>query len=162
VPHLVPAEFKGTLILPDDPRYDAARRVWNGRIDRRPALIARCLDAQDVRAGLLFAREHCLPLAVRGGGHSCAGFGTCDDGVVLDLSSMKSRFRFRLKLKLASPISIWKCLPTWCLASTVPTARPMAAAPRSGFFSRSTRAWISGSRAAVPAELAAFTARLPS
>jgi FAD/FMN-containing dehydrogenase len=72
VPHLVPAEFKGTLILPDDPRYDAARRVWNGRIDRRPALIARCLDAQDVRAGLLFAREHCLPLAVQGGGHSCA------------------------------------------------------------------------------------------
>jgi FAD/FMN-containing dehydrogenase len=108
VPHLVPAEFKGTLILPDDPRYDAARRVWNGRIDRRPALIARCLDAQDVRAGLLFAREHRLPLAVRGGGHSCAGHGTCDAGVVLDLSFMKSiQVDAAAKRAIAGPGVIW-------------------------------------------------------
>jgi FAD/FMN-containing dehydrogenase len=81
--------FAGELIGPRDGRYEAARRVWNGMVDRRPALIARCADEQDVVAALRFAREHGLPLAVRGGGHNVAGNGVCDGGVVIDLSAMK-------------------------------------------------------------------------
>src|SRR5437868_8486792 len=81
-------EFRGTLVGPGDEGYDAARSVWNGMIDRRPALVARCAGVADVVAGLRFARERDLVVAVRGGGHNVAGFGTCDDGVVLDLSAM--------------------------------------------------------------------------
>jgi FAD/FMN-containing dehydrogenase len=81
--------FQGELIRPDDPGYGDARRVWNGTIDKRPALIARCTGAADVAAALRFARERELPLAVRGGGHSVAGTAVCDDGVVIDLSPMR-------------------------------------------------------------------------
>jgi FAD/FMN-containing dehydrogenase len=81
--------FQGELIRADDPGYRDARRVWNGMIDKRPALIARCTGAADVAAALRFARERELPLAVRGGGHSVAGTAVCDDGVVIDLSPMK-------------------------------------------------------------------------
>lgn len=81
-------EIRGHLVQPDDAEYDAARSVWNGMIDRRPALVVRCAGAADVIAGLRFAREHELVVAIRGGGHNVAGFGTCDDGVVLDLSQM--------------------------------------------------------------------------
>src|SRR5437867_3803168 len=66
----------GELITPDHPGYDQARRVWNGMIDRRPALVVRCLDESDVAAALSFARTQQLPLAVRGGGHSVAGTST--------------------------------------------------------------------------------------
>jgi FAD/FMN-containing dehydrogenase len=82
-------KLRGELITPADPAYEAARKVHNGMIDRRPALIARCHDAADVMAGVGFAREHGLLLAVRGGAHNGPGLGTCDDGLVLDLSPMK-------------------------------------------------------------------------
>jgi FAD/FMN-containing dehydrogenase len=77
------------LIGPGDPDYDEARRVWNGAIDRRPALIARCGGADDVAAALRLARERGLEVAVRGGGHGVAGWAVCDDGLVIDLSAMR-------------------------------------------------------------------------
>jgi len=81
--------FAGELIQPGNPRYESARRVWNGMVDRRPAMIARCADEGDVVAALRFARELGLPVAVRGGGHNVAGNAVCDDGVVIDLSAQK-------------------------------------------------------------------------
>jgi FAD/FMN-containing dehydrogenase len=83
------ATFRGPLVGPGDPDYDAARSVWNGMIDKRPAVVARCTGPADVVAAVNFAREHELVTAVRGGGHSAAGKGTCDDGLVIDLSLMK-------------------------------------------------------------------------
>lgn len=83
------ASFRGELIRPGDDGYDAARRVFNGMIDKHPALIARTVDIADTIAAVNFARENKLPLAIRGGGHNVAGFGTCDDGLVVDLSRMK-------------------------------------------------------------------------
>jgi FAD/FMN-containing dehydrogenase len=82
--------FRGNLIGPDDPLYNEARRVWNGTVDRRPLMIARCAGADDVIRVVEFARDHGLALAVRGGGHSVAGNAVCDDGVVVDLSPMRA------------------------------------------------------------------------
>jgi FAD/FMN-containing dehydrogenase len=81
--------FEGEIILPGSAGYDAARIVWNGMIDRRPAVVARPAGVEDVRRTVRFARDQNLPIAVRCGGHSLAGFSTCDDGVVLDLSLMR-------------------------------------------------------------------------
>jgi hypothetical protein len=81
--------FRGRLVGPEDPGYDEARRVYNAMIDRHPALVAYAADAEDVAAVVSFAREHELPLAVRGGGHNGAGLGVCDDGVVIDLSQLR-------------------------------------------------------------------------
>uniref|UniRef100_UPI0028AD48BA FAD-binding protein n=2 Tax=unclassified Massilia TaxID=2609279 RepID=UPI0028AD48BA len=67
------AAIRGSLLLPGEPQYDDARRIWNAMIAKRPAMILRCAGAADVRAGVNFAREHGLPLAVRGGGHNIAG-----------------------------------------------------------------------------------------
>jgi hypothetical protein len=83
------AGFRGELIAPDDPRYDEARAVYNGMIDRRPRLIARCTDAADVIAAVNHARETGIPLAVRSGGHNAGGLGVADDALVIDLSHMR-------------------------------------------------------------------------
>src|SRR5207244_10038738 len=79
----------GELVLPGEAAYDEARSVWNGMIDRRPALIARCTGTSDVIAAVGFARSEGLTVAVRGGGHNVAGNATCDGGLVIDLSPMK-------------------------------------------------------------------------
>jgi FAD binding domain/Berberine and berberine like len=84
------ANFLGELLWPDDSGYDQARRIWNGHIDRRPALIARCTGVADVMAAVRFARDGDLPAAVRGGGHAVAGHALCDDGLVIDLSPMRA------------------------------------------------------------------------
>ncbi|GFJ94420.1 FAD-binding oxidoreductase [Phytohabitans rumicis] len=82
--------LRGQVILPEDNGYDEARRVWNGTIDRKPAGIARCAGVADVLAAVRYAREADLPVAVRGGGHNIAGSGTCDGGLVIDLSALKA------------------------------------------------------------------------
>jgi len=81
--------FAGQLIRPDDPGYDEARSLFNGRIDKRPALIARCTGPADVQAALAYAREEDMAVAVRGGGHSTAGHSCVDDGIVIDTGPMK-------------------------------------------------------------------------
>jgi hypothetical protein len=83
------ASFRGQLIRPGEPIYDQHRGVWNGSIDRSPALIARCTGVADVVSAVRFARRSALPLAVRGGGHSFPGLSVCDHGIVIDLSPMK-------------------------------------------------------------------------
>ena len=80
--------FRGRLIRPSDIDYDAGRAVWNGAIDRRPSLIARCVGNADVVAAVRFARDHDLEIAIRGGGHNVAGTAVCDGGIVIDLSGM--------------------------------------------------------------------------
>jgi FAD/FMN-containing dehydrogenase len=84
------ARFRGALLRPGEEGYDDARRVWNGAIDRRPALIARCAGADDVTAAVRFARDGDLAVSVRGGGHSIAGHSVCEGGVMIDLSLMRS------------------------------------------------------------------------
>ncbi len=82
--------FRGRLISADDADYDTARAIWNGAIDRRPRLIARCTGTADVVAAVRFARDHELEIAIRGGGHNVAGTAVCDDGIVIDLSAMRA------------------------------------------------------------------------
>jgi len=82
------ASLRGGLIEPSDPSYDAARKVYNGMIERRPRLIARCADVADVMTAVKFGREEKLLVAIRGGGHNAGGLGVCDDGLVIDLSPM--------------------------------------------------------------------------
>ena len=83
------ASLSGTLLVPGDEGYETSRRVWNGMIDKHPALIARCTNTADVVRAVTFARERELLLAVRGGGHSFPGYSTCDGGLVIDLSPMR-------------------------------------------------------------------------
>ncbi len=80
---------RGDVVAPDDPRYEDARKVYNAMIDRRPGVVVRPANVEDVIAAVNFARESSLDLAVRGGGHSVPGFGTVDEGVVIDLSRMR-------------------------------------------------------------------------
>ena len=81
--------FRGDLIGPQNPGYDSARQLFNGMIDKRPAVIARCADVADVINAVRYARAEGLELAIRGGGHNGAGLGSCDSGIVIDLSNMK-------------------------------------------------------------------------
>jgi FAD/FMN-containing dehydrogenase len=82
--------FRGEVITADHSDYDTARAIWNGAVDRRPGLIARCSGTADVAAAVRFARDHELEIAVRGGGHNVAGTAVCDDGIVIDLSDMRA------------------------------------------------------------------------
>jgi FAD/FMN-containing dehydrogenase len=81
--------FRGTLVDHKHSEYEEARKLYNAMIDKRPLLIARCTDAADVIAAVTFGRDSSLPIAVRGGGHNGAGFGSVDNGLVIDLSPMK-------------------------------------------------------------------------
>jgi FAD/FMN-containing dehydrogenase len=82
--------LRGRLVRPTDADYDAVRALYNGMIDKRPRLIARCVDAADVITAVNFARNEGLLLAIRGGGHNGPGLGSCNDGLMIDLSTMKS------------------------------------------------------------------------
>jgi hypothetical protein len=82
-------QLRGGLIEPSDAGYEAARKVYNGMIDRKPRLIAQCADAADVMAAVAFAKTNDLKVSIRGGGHNAAGLGVCDDGLVIDLSGIK-------------------------------------------------------------------------
>jgi FAD/FMN-containing dehydrogenase len=88
-PETLAPSVRGAVLRAGDDGFDAARRIWNGMIDRRPSLIVRCASAADVVAAVNFARDQNLSLAVRGGGHSAAGSSVCDGGLMLDLSLMK-------------------------------------------------------------------------
>ena len=82
-------DLRGRLIQPSDTDYEAARALYNGMIDKRPRLIARCVDVADVITAVNFARDTGLLLAIRGGGHNGPGLGSCNDGLVIDLSHLK-------------------------------------------------------------------------
>ena len=84
------ASLRGPLITPGDPAYDETRQIWNAMIDRKPGLIARCANADDVVSAVNFARTHGLVVAIRGGGHNIAGNAVCDGGLMIDLSPMKA------------------------------------------------------------------------
>ena len=81
--------FRGPLLQQGDDGYEEARKIWNGMIDKRPAAIARCTGVADVISAVNFAREHSLLISVRGGGHNFPGNSVCDDGLMIDLSTMK-------------------------------------------------------------------------
>ncbi|HUG16711.1 MAG TPA: FAD-binding oxidoreductase [Thermomicrobiales bacterium] len=87
---LLRSRFRGALLRPGEEGYDETRRIWNGAFDRRPAVIARCVGADDVAEAVRFARERDLLVSVRGGGHAVAGHAVCDDGLMIDLSLMRS------------------------------------------------------------------------
>jgi FAD/FMN-containing dehydrogenase len=82
--------IKGSVLVPDDPGYEEARQVWNAMIDRRPALIVQCVQADDVPPVIRFARRNVLELSIRGAGHNIAGNALCDNGVTIDFSRMKN------------------------------------------------------------------------
>jgi FAD/FMN-containing dehydrogenase len=100
--------FRGRVLVPGDHGYDDARRVWNGAIDRKPALIARCVDRADVVAAVRHAREFGLLMSVRGGGHGIAGHAVNDGGVVIDLGSMKGvRIDPQRRIASVEPGVLW-------------------------------------------------------
>ena len=117
------AGFQGTLIGPAHAEYETARRVWNGMIDRRPALVARCASASDARAALAFARREGWPIAIRGGAHNVAGNATVEGGVVIDLSRLKGlQLDRERRLAMAEPGLTWAELD----AGTRPGSPPPA------------------------------------
>jgi FAD/FMN-containing dehydrogenase len=84
------AGIRGMIITPENPRYNAARAVYNGAVDRYPLAIVRCADVADVLACVAYARENVLPLAIGGGAHHGGGFGVWDDAFVIDLGGLRS------------------------------------------------------------------------
>jgi FAD/FMN-containing dehydrogenase len=84
------SSIKGHVVLPDDPSYDEVREIWNAMIDRHPAVIVQCAEADDVPQAIKFARENGLELSIRGGGHNIAGNAVCDRGMMIDLSTLKN------------------------------------------------------------------------
>jgi FAD/FMN-containing dehydrogenase len=84
------AGFGGTVVAPGDEHYEDARSVWNGAIDRRPAVIARCSSAEEVASAIRFARENNLEISVRGGGHNYSGNAVCEAGLMIHLGGMNS------------------------------------------------------------------------
>jgi FAD/FMN-containing dehydrogenase len=102
------AQFQGKLLTPDMDQWETARRIWNGMIDRRPALIARCLTASDVQTAVKLASTEGLDLSIRGGGHGVAGTAVCDGGLMIDLSSMKAiQVNPTAREAIASPGVLW-------------------------------------------------------
>ena len=100
--------FKGRRLGPDDEGYEDARRIWNGAIDRRPALIARCADEEDAALALAHARAAGLPVAVRGGGHNVAGSALCEGGVVIDFSDLRRvEVDAERRIARAQPGALW-------------------------------------------------------
>src|SRR4249920_3563098 len=84
------AGIRGEVLTPRDGAYDAARKIWNGMVDRRPAVIVRCSNPQDVRHAVNFAREHRMLVSVRGGGHHIAGNSVAEGGLVIDQSGLRT------------------------------------------------------------------------
>src|SRR5512143_3673782 len=84
------SKVKGRIVLPGDPGFDEVRKIWNAMIDRRPAVIVQCSEADDVPHAISFARENGLVISIRGGGHNIAGNALCDDGLMIDFSNMKN------------------------------------------------------------------------
>src|SRR5436309_15179712 len=100
--------FRGSLNGAEDPSYDEARSIWNGMIDKHPALIAHCAGVADVIDAVRYARESDLAVAVRGGGHNVAGNAVCDDGIVIDLSGMRGiRVDPVARIARAEPGVLW-------------------------------------------------------
>ncbi len=118
-------QLRGEVVRPEDAAYDQARQVWNAAVDRRPALIVRPRDVDDVIAAVAFSRAHGVPIAVRSGGHSAAGHGTVDDGIVVDLSLMK---RFALdparRIVAAGPGLTWGAFNDLTAANGLATPGP--------------------------------------
>jgi FAD/FMN-containing dehydrogenase len=127
------ASLRGELLEPDSPNYDAARKVYNGMIDRHPRLIARCADVADVMAAVNFGREQKLLVAIRGGGHNAGGLGVCDDGVVIDLSPMNYvRVDPKTKTVLVGAGALWRDVDhaTHAFGLAVPASRRHGAGQR--------------------------------
>src|SRR5688572_28129011 len=87
--HQFTENIKGSVVLPGDPNYDEVRKIWNGMIDRRPAVIVRCAEPSDVQRSIEFASANRLELTIRGAGHNIAGNAICDNGLMIDLSNLK-------------------------------------------------------------------------
>ncbi len=101
--------LRGDLLLPEDPGYEEARKIWNGMVDKHPGMIVRCAGVADVISAVNFARKHRVLVAVRGGGHNVAGKATCDGGMVIDLSNMKGvRVDPASQTARAQPGVIWR------------------------------------------------------
>ena len=122
------AAFRGDLIEPGDARYDEARAVYNGMIDRRPRLIARVADTADVIATVGLARETGLPLAIRGGGHNAGGLGGFDDAIVVDLSAKQT---IASRAERPGVTSTTPAIPTASPSRAASSRPPASAASRS-------------------------------
>ncbi len=125
--------LRGQLVAAGEADYEEARKVYNGMIDKRPALIVRCADVGDVIAAVNFARDHKLLLAVRGGGHNGGGLGTCDDGLVIDLVQYEGRARRSSR----SVPYVRKAAVPWAMSTMRPTPSAwrfrLASCPRPGW-----------------------------